>query len=99
MKFLWFSSKNYSQGGKFYFLDIVSYPRDDKFRNFWQHMFQPIWYFSTMGCKAGGIDCLKTLSDAGFDVSRMKTTNQPSWQWSFSHYLYGTAVKPKQSRL
>ena len=83
------------QGGKLFFLDIVSYPREKWFNYAAQKFIAPFWYFLTIGCKAGNIDAHGALTDAGFDLTRMQSEKHPQGQWAFNLYYFGVAIKPE----
>lgn len=82
------------QGGRLFFMDIVSCPKDDKFRYAMQKLFAPFWYFASNGCKAGNIDAESVLKGTGFDVSGMQYEERPAGQWVVALHYFGVAVKP-----
>lgn len=85
------------QGGKFFFLDFASNPKEQRIRYALQKLLAPFWYFMVWGCKAGNIDADVALMDAGFDVSQMVTEKLPPFQWALWLHYYGTAVKPESA--
>ena len=81
-------------GGQFYFMDIIEYPRERWFRYLCQRFIRPFWYFMSLRCKAGNIDGIGALANAGFDISRMREEERNEGQWAINLHLYGTAIKP-----
>lgn len=84
-------------GGKFYTVEYVLFPHEDRSKRVIQLLYAPFWRFFGMGCKAGSQDCTSCLQSAGLETDQIQRYRHPDLLLTHSLTEFGAAVKPNSS--